>query len=104
MNYFEYDRDFKTREITELMPYLKLQPDWEIAVIPPFAGASVRFCIKKGNAEVSVYADFFRNIGNSNKPYWEVYPYHYDVFRCYINNTDELLEAIKQSIKEQENE
>jgi hypothetical protein len=101
MDYYQYDTKFRTREISEKMPYLKLDEGWDIKILPPFAGASSRFWIKFLNAEVSIYADFFDNCGYVGSPYWEVYPYANDVFRCAINNTEELLKAIRQSIKEQ---
>ena len=96
-----YDAKFKTREIGDKIPFLKFDNDWEIKIIPPFGGASSRFLVKCKNATVSIYSDFFNNLGYMNNPYWEVYPYNGDVFRCSIDNTEALLNAIRESIKEQ---
>jgi hypothetical protein len=103
MDYYKYDQEFKTREISERLPYLKFDNDWEVKVGTPFFGASARFMVRKCCAEVSVYADFFDNCGYVGKPYWEVYPYDNDVFRCLIHETDSLLDAIRKSIEMQEN-
>ncbi len=104
------DRLLKSREVEEIfewdkwmeeVPYLKFPSDWEIKVVPPFAGAIVRFRVKKGNADISVYLDCYDILGCMGRPYWEIYPYSSEeyTFRCSMNDTDELLEAITIAIE-----
>ena len=83
------------------IPFIKFDNDWEVKVIPPFGAAVARFQIQKGEAFVSVYLDCYNFLGIFGKPYWEVYPYEGDVYRCEMNNTEELLKAIRESIAEQ---
>lgn len=89
------------RDWVEKIPYLKFSADWNVKVIPPFAGAMARFIIKKGKAKVSVYLDVSNALGYGGKHYWEVYPYKDVAFRCDMNETKKLLQAIRTSIDEQ---
>lgn len=89
-------------EIIEKIPCLKFPSDYEVKIIPPMAGAIIRFHIKKGKALVSVYLDFYDMLGYYGSPYWEIYPYKDgDTYRCGLNDTDELLEAIEESLEKQ---
>jgi len=56
------------------MPYLKINSDWQIKVIPPFGGAMVRYRIRRKDVEVSVYLDCHSMLGSTSTPYWEMYP------------------------------
>lgn len=92
---FEYDKWMKE------IPYIKFPSDWEIKIVPPFAGAIVRFRVKKGNADISVYLDCYDMLGAVSRPYWEIYPYSHDsdTFRCNIHDIDALLEAIELAVE-----
>lgn len=83
------------------IPYLQFPADWSVQITPPFAGAVVRFRIKKDNAEVSIYLDCYDRLGCYGSPYWEVYPHHDDTFRCDMTDTESLLKAITESITQQ---
>jgi hypothetical protein len=83
------------------IPFLRFLNEWEVRVIPPITGAVVRFIVKMGEAEVSVYLDCYENLGMFGEPYWEIYPYEDDTFRCKMADTDALIEAIGHSLKEQ---
>ena len=65
-------------------------------IIPPFAGAIVRFMIDKGDKHVSVYLDCYDNLGCFGSPYWEIYPYEEDVYRTSMENVDDLMLRIGQ--------
>jgi hypothetical protein len=95
------ERNEKWRERVKDIPFLRFDPSWEIAVIPPFAGAVSRFLVRKGKAEVSVYLDFDCKLGYMDGPYWEIHPLDGDCGRFMLNETDELLAGIAQSIAEQ---
>lgn len=83
------------------IPYIQFPADWQVQISPPFAGAVVRFRVKKDNAEVSIYLDCYNRLGYYSKPYWEVYPHEGDVYRCDMLDTNSLLKAIARSIEQQ---
>lgn len=90
------------------IPALKFDADWKVKIIPGFAGALIRFLVLKGEARISVYLDVNNSLGyccaedGTPLPYWEVYPYKDDTYRCGMDETDKLLRAIRSSIKRQE--
>lgn len=83
------------------MPSINFPSKWAVKITPPSAGAIVRFRVYSGKAEVSVYLDCYDRLGYFGAPYWEVYPHSEDVFRCEMNDTESLLKAIEESIREQ---
>ena len=84
------------------IPYINFPAEWQIQISPPFGGAVVRFKVKTDKANVSVYLDCYDTLGCYGEPYWEVYPHKGDIFRCDMADTENLLNAIKHSILEQE--
>ncbi len=104
--YFNYQNEFEHTKWIEKIPYISFPSEWQVQVIPPFGGAIVRFRIKHPNENyVSVYLDGYDLLGiyyteeNGFEPYWEICPYEDDVYRCKMNDTNELLEAIKYSLE-----
>ena len=106
----EYEDLKKVYEVGKIMeyekwyreiPHITFPNNWQVQIIPPHAGAVVRFKIKKGNASVSIYLDCYDALGYYGKPYWEIYPHKDDVFRCDMEDTKALLKAISESIAEQ---
>lgn len=98
----EYDQWFETRQWGPKIPYLRFPADCEVKIIPPFAGASCRFMIKRGSKSISVYLDCYGILGAMDKPYWEIYPYKGDTFRCWIDETNELLRAIEEELENED--
>ena len=90
----DYDRRMETRERAREIPWLSFPDDWQIKIIPPFGGATIRFRVKRGDKEVSVYLDFDDHLGSVGKPYWEIYPYADDTRRYNLDDTDGLLSGI----------
>lgn len=97
----KYGRDAKYREWMGQMPVIHFPPSWGIIMTPPFGGAAARFQVRKGLARVSVYADFDQSLGCMDEPYWEVYPYDDDTYRCPIDDVAGLMAAISESIRQQ---
>lgn len=97
----EYDKKMEHSKWIQEIPYIKFPSEWEIQVCPPSLGAVIRFKIKKGIANTSVYLDCYDNLGIYGKPYWEVYPIDDDVFRCDMKDTTSLLKAIDKSLTQQ---
>jgi hypothetical protein len=98
---YEVERIMEYRKWCGKIPHITFPNDWKVQVIPPFRGAVVRFKIKKGDANVSIYLDCYDRLGCYGQPYWEVYPHENDVFRCDMEDTETLLKAIAESIAEQ---
>jgi len=90
-----------TRWVQEI-PFIDFPTDWNVKIIPPYGGAVVRFLIEKDSNRISVYLDCYDQLGCYGSPYWEVYPHFEDVFRCDMNDTDSLLKAITESLKNKE--
>lgn len=85
------------------IPELHFKPEWGIIVIPPFSGAMARFIVKHNGKAVSVYLDFYDNLGMYGSPYWEIYPIHDDIQRYDINDTEGLLAGIEEALNEESN-
>lgn len=90
------------QEAVPKMPFLSFPDNYEIAVIPPFSGAMARFYVRKKGTKgrLSVYADFHDLLGFFNGPYWEVFPYQGDVFRCKIDEPEKLMKAIVEAVED----
>ena len=86
------------REWIDKIPFITFPSDWKIKVIPPFGGAIARFQVRKDEKQVSVYLDCYNALGYFDGPYWEIYPYQEDIGRTGINNTEELLQMIQESL------
>lgn len=97
-------KDEYYRKWIDKLPSFNFDPSWNVKIIPPFAGAAVRFQVKRGDAHVSIYADFDSSLGywGDDEPYWEIYPFGDDTWRCGINDTEDLLKHIELSLVEQE--
>jgi hypothetical protein len=97
----------KWRDWIYKIPYLNFPEKYQVKLIPPYCGAMVRFFIKnpKTDKQVSIYLDCFERIGfystdDENKEYWELYPDDDDdVFRCGMNETEILMNKIKEILK-----
>jgi hypothetical protein len=80
------------------IPSIKFPASWKIQVLPPFAGAVVRFKVEKPNGKkISVYLDCYDNLGYMGVPYWEIYPdKDGDISRFLMKDVEDLVNAIKK--------
>lgn len=97
---YEYEKQMEHKKWIKEIPYIQFPADWKVQIIPPFSGAVVRFRVQKDDIEVSIYLDCYNWLGYYGSPYWEVYPYKGDVFRCDMADTESLLNSITQSLSE----
>lgn len=99
----EMENKFEWRKWMVEIPYISFPSELKIKIIPPFAGAVVRFhaALKdKPDHFVSIYLDCYDILGWVGQPYWELYPdSDGDTFRCAMKDTDELLQAIDRALK-----
>lgn len=89
--------------IREQIPYLVFPADWQVRIIPPFAGAVCRFNARlkgqKGHG-VSVYLDWHENLGFfGGKPYWEAYPIDDNNERFALDKVKDLIKAIDAELR-----
>lgn len=104
MLHAQMSKEFEWEKWQKEIPYLTFPEHLEVKVIPPFQGAIVRFLVRSKEyheANVSIYLDCYSILGASSEPYWEIYPYEEDVFRCGMNETEELIEGVEYSIRGQ---
>lgn len=97
---FEVEKEENWREWCQKIPYIKFKKEWNIKLIPPFAGAMVRFLIEMNNKNVSVYLDCYDGLGYFGEPYWEVYHVDDYVGRVAMNDVDGLMALIETSLNE----
>lgn len=95
---FDYERKMEHSKWLKEIPYISFPSEWKVQVSPPFARAVVRFRVRHNDKEVSVYLDCYDYLGCYGEPYWEVYPYEDDVFRCAMNDVESLLKAIEEEL------
>lgn len=87
------------RKLSASVPFITLDAGWQIAIIPPFAGAAARFLVRDGDAGVSVYLDTNEALGCSDVVYWEVYPDGSgENGRCALEDGDALLTMIREGL------
>jgi hypothetical protein len=87
------------RGAIDTMPFIKFPADWEVQVIPPFAGATVRFRVRlPSGVEKSIYLDSHDRLGFVGEPYWEVYPCDGDTGQCLKAEIAELLKLIESAV------
>ena len=92
--------DFHTQR--QALPWINFPSHWQVKIIPPAPHAVIRFLVRLGPAEVSVYADFTDQLGSVGQPYWEIYPNAADeTSRFYLNEVSALLTAIEHSLHSQ---
>jgi hypothetical protein len=96
---YDIEEKEKWREWIAKIPAINFPSEWAVKVIPPFCGAMARFLVQENGKTVSVYLDCHAALGACTAPYWEIYPYDDDTFRCAMNDVDELLGAIRHSLK-----
>lgn len=108
---YRFDRGSKSevenwRDLSNHVPFIALDADWTIAIIPSFAGAAARFLVRDGcGASVSVYLDTCEALGCSDVIYWEVYPGPSgEIDRCAMEAGDELLELIRGGLEKARSE
>jgi len=96
----KYDRVMETREWSASIPPITFPSDWQVHIVPPFAGAVVRFVVVKGDSYVSVYLDGYDMLGIENEPYWEIFTPNEDSFprRCPMDDTDTLIALIHEAL------
>lgn len=95
---FRYEQRMEHSKWIKEIPYIQFPSDWSVQITPPFAQAVVRFRVKSKGADISVYLDCYDHLGCVGQPYWEIYPHDGDVYRCLLNETEDLINQIQYAI------
>lgn len=99
------EKEFEWRKWAQEIPYINWPEVWEVKAIPPFNGAIIRYFVRPigrpENEHVSIYLDCYDILGLWGEPYWEIHPHNDDIFRCNMNDTTALIEAIGESFAQQ---
>lgn len=97
----KYSQILERSKCKKEIPYIQFPTDCQVHISTSFAGAVVRFRVKKDKAEVSIYLVGCDKLGCYGETFWEVYPHEGGVYRCDMTDAESLLNAIEQSILEQ---
>lgn len=99
MKRMEVENLYEYRKWTKEIPSLNFKQEWNVKIVPGFGGAIIRFVIYYNNRRVSVYLDCYGELGLCTEPYWEIYPYKSDAFRCSMNDTEALMGKITEVLE-----
>lgn len=116
-DHLDVDRVFRAVVDSEI-PALHFKPEWDVKITPPFGGAMMRFVVNYNGRYVSVYCDYYSNLGiyrgaeewfqdKHHEPYWEMYPRTYkndgepytDTMRFALADADKLIENIDAELR-----
>lgn len=94
----KYDEvvDEFTRDLN--IPRIPFKKNWDVTIIENFGGSVFRFVVKYCRGAISTYLDRNDNLGYYGSPYWEIYPYFDDAYRCDEWNVDMLVTKIEESL------
>jgi hypothetical protein len=92
------EKAFEWRKWCEQIPDVKFPKDWNVQLMPPFAGAIVRFVAKKKNKRVSVYLDCYDMLGCFGEPHWEAYPIKDNNVRWPMADWKKMFTAINREL------
>ena len=82
------------------LPAFHFDKEWDVTIIPPFAGAIIRFIIDYNGKYVSVYFDAYSELGwvcDENEqpmPYFEYYDGE-DTYRYYLDESEKMMSDIR---------
>ena len=98
---FEIERVMEWQKWIKELPILPFKSGWKIKIIPPTAGAIVRFRVfnTDESQEISVYFDAYNILGSWGCPYWEIYPAENgDVERFVKDDVEGLIDGITRAL------
>lgn len=101
---YDVAETFEWRKWQAEIPFIPLKPDWIFRPVPPFGVGVVRFGVRHKDhdkSHVSIYLDCYDQAGCVGQPYWEIYPIDGDCARYMMNEVDDLVKGIQQSLDEQ---
>ena len=82
------------------LPAFHFDKEWDVTIIPTFAGAIIRFIIDYNGKHVSVYFDAYSELGwvcdenDQPMPYFEYYDCE-DTYRYYLDESEKMMSDIR---------
>ena len=96
----QIERIWNYRGCATKLPAFHFDKEWDVLIVPPFAGAIIRFVISYNGKYVSVYFDAYSELGwmyDKNEqpiPYFEYYDGE-DTYRYLINESEQMMNDIR---------
>ncbi len=97
----KWENEIAAVAIAERPVFFTLPVGFEIAIIPPFSGATGRFLIRKtggGDDYISVFIDHHDMLGYFGEPYFEAWPIAGDIQRWPLNQSEEMIAAVVKEL------
>lgn len=93
----------KWREITNDIPSLHFKSEWNVKIIPPSCNAIARFQVEYNGNWVSVYLDFYDQLGFAQQPYYEIYDRKEEPLRFLLDDTENMMLEIDRLLNKGNN-
>ena len=83
------------------LPALHFEKEWDVMILPPYAGAIIRFVIRYKDKAISVFFDANSRLGymyDENEepiPYYEMYDGE-DIHRYYLGEHEQMMDDIRK--------
>ena len=96
----KYENLQECKKWGSIIPALHFEKEWDVKIIPPFAGAIIRFVIDYNGKHVSVYFDAYSELGwmydkdEQPIPYFEYYD-GVDTHRYYLDESEQMMNDIR---------
>ena len=82
------------------IPALHFKKEWDVCIIPPFAGAMIRFTVKYKEKHCSIYLDCYSRLGCVDEPYWEVYDSDsHDCTRFLLEKHEDMMKFVEECLE-----
>jgi hypothetical protein len=106
-SFYKVQQAYEWSKWSKEIPFIPFKPNWLVKPIPPMQQAIFRFCVttkfmqSRNLNHISIYLDCYDLLGSYSQPYWEIFPFHNDTYRCAMNQVDDLVDTIQIAINEQ---
>lgn len=87
------------------LPVFHFDKEWDVKIVPPFAGAIIRFAISYKDKHISVYFDAYSELGlmyDENEqpiPYFEYYDGE-DTHRYLLDESEQMMNDIRNFLND----
>ena len=88
------------RKWANKMPVFHFDKEWDVKIVPPFAGALTRFTISYNGKWVSVYFDAYASLGwfcddeGNPLPYFECYNGE-NIYRYLLDESEQMMRDVR---------
>ena len=98
-----YAKEMESYKWALKIPFIRFPMHWQVRILPPFIGAVVRFEVKYKDILVRAALDCYGLLEYSELPqYWSITSMHSDIQTCAMEDTEELIKLIEQTLDKHE--